>query len=390
VAEGEAEERASEPIDGPAPEERPPVAPPDAVITPTATKDPDDVRFGRPGRPLPRNAFVTGFIGGLGVLLAYSAFLAIRNAAGMLVLIFIALFVAVALNPAVVTLQRWGLRRGAAAAIVVLGVVLLFCGGLFALVPPVISQFGEFANNLPGYIDDLKRSETLNNLNERYDIIDRVSSAVNTENITRALGGVLGGAQLLFGTVFRALTIFVLTLYFMVAFERVKSAAYRLVPASRRQRVTLLGDEILGKVGAYMVGALAIALLAGISTFTFLAILGVAYPFALAIVVAVCDLIPQIGATLGAIVVSIVGFATSLTAGIACIIFFVIYQQLENYVIYPRVMRKSVKVSDLAALIGALLGVALLGVIGALIAIPAVAAIQLIVNQVVVPKQDRS
>jgi predicted PurR-regulated permease PerM len=176
----------------------------------------------------------------------------------------------------------------------------------------------------------------------------------------------------------------------MVAFERVKSAGYRLVPASRRERVALLGDEILGKVGAYMVGALAIALLAGISTFTFLAILGVAYPFALAIVVAVCDLIPQIGATLGAIVVSIVGFATSLTAGIACIIFFVIYQQLENYVIYPRVMRKSVKVSDLAALIGALLGVALLGVIGALIAIPAVAAIQLIVNQVVVPKQDRS
>jgi predicted PurR-regulated permease PerM len=346
-------------------------------------------RFGRPGRPLPRNAFVTGFVGGLGLLLAYSAFLAIRNAAGMLVLIFIALFLAIALNPAVLQLQRWGMRRGFAVAIVGFGVVLLFCGGLFALVPPLITQSVEFSEKLPGYIEDLKRNETLNDLNERYNIIDRVGEAATTDNLTRALGGVLGGAQLVFGTIFRVLTVFVLTLYFMVAFERVKRGAYRMAPASRRERVALLGDEILGKVGAYMVGALSIAVLAGVSTFTFLAILGVAYPFALAFVVAVCDLIPQIGATLGAVVVSIVGLATSVTAGITCIVFFIIYQQVENYVIYPRIMRRSVKVSDLAAIIAALLGVALLGVIGALIAIPTVAAIQLIAREVIVPRQDR-
>jgi predicted PurR-regulated permease PerM len=323
------------------------------------------------------------------LLLAYSAYLALRNAAGVLVLIFIAMFLAIALNPAILQLQRWGMRRGLAVLIMAFGLVLLFCGGLFAVVPPLVSQSVEFAEKLPGFVEDLKRNGTLNDLNERYDIIDRVQSAVTSQNIARALGGVLGGASLVFGTVFRVLTVFVLTLYFMVAFERIKQGAYRLVPASRRDRVARLGDEILGKVGAYMVGALAIALLAGVTTFIFLMILGVAYPFALAFVVAICDLIPQIGATLGAVVVSIVGLATSLPIGLTCVVFFIIYQQLENYVIYPKVMRRSVQVSDVAAIVAALLGVSLLGVIGALVAIPAVAAIQLIGREVLLPRQER-
>jgi predicted PurR-regulated permease PerM len=138
-----------------------------------------------------------------------------------------------------------------------------------------------------------------------------------------------------------------------------------------------------------MVGALAIALLAGTTTFIFLMILGVAYPFALAFVVAICDLIPQIGATLGAVVVSVVGLATSLPVGITCVVFFIIYQQVENYVIYPMVMRRSVQVSDVAAIVAALLGVSLFGVVGALVAIPAVAAIQLIGREVLLPRQER-
>jgi predicted PurR-regulated permease PerM len=137
-----------------------------------------------------------------------------------------------------------------------------------------------------------------------------------------------------------------------------------------------------------MVGALSIAVLAGASSFVFLMIAGVAYPFALSVVVAITDLIPQIGATLGAIVVTVAGFATSTQVGVASIIFYLVYQQAENYLIYPKVMKRSVEVTDLAAIIAALLGVALLGVVGALIAIPAVAAIQLIVREVVVPRQD--
>jgi predicted PurR-regulated permease PerM len=346
-------------------------------------------RFGEVGRPFHRNPFLVGFLGGLGLLLAYGVFIGLRNAASILVLIFVALFLAVGLNPAVTRLRRWGMPRGFAVLTVAFGILLLFCGGLFALIPPLITQSTELVNNAPEFIRDLQRNRTINELFERYGILERVQGALNANTVTNALGGVLGGARLLFGTIFNVLTVLVLTIYFMAAFDRIKNAGYRLVPASRRDRVELLGDEILAKVGAYMVGALAIAVVAGISTWAFAMIVGLAYPFALAVVVAICDLIPQIGATLGAVIVSIVGFATSLTAGIACVVFFVIYQQLENYFIYPKVMKRSVEVSDVASIVAALVGVGLFGVLGALIAIPTIAAVQLILREVVNPSMDR-
>ena len=352
--------------------------------------DPAHPRFGRTGRPLNwRSPFLAGFLGGLGLLLAYGVFLGLRNAASILVLIFVALFLAIGLNPAVSRLRAWGMPRGAAVATVALVLLLLLCGGLFALVPPLVTQSGELINNAPDYLRALQRNRTISDLIERYDLVERVQGAVNAGTVTNALGGVVGGARLLFGTIFNVLTVLVLTIYFMAAFDRIKGHVYELVPASRRDRVRLLGDEILAKVGAYMVGAVAIAVVAGLSTWVFAMIVGLAYPFALAVAVAIFDLIPQIGATLGAVIVTIVGFATSLTAGIACAVFFIVYQQLENYLIYPTVMRRSVKVSDVAAVVAALVGVGLFGVIGALVAIPMVAAVQLIVREVAVPAQQR-
>jgi predicted PurR-regulated permease PerM len=262
-------------------------------------------------------------------------------------------------------------------AIVALAVVGLLVGGIVALIPPLVGQTTELINNVPDYIQSLQRNQTVNDLVQRYDILNKVQSALNADTVTNTVGGVVGGAQLLFGTIFNLLTVLVLTVYFMAAFDRIREGAYALVPASRRNRVRLLTDEILTKVGAYMVGALVLAM-----------ILGLAYPFALAVVVAVCDLIPQIGATLGAIIVSLVGLASSLSDGIVCIVFFIVYQQIENYLIYPNVMRRSVKVSDVAAVVAALLGVGLFGVIGALVAIPMVAAVQLIGREVMVPSQQ--
>jgi predicted PurR-regulated permease PerM len=376
------------------PEEAPdgPASPPPEERDESSTEPLDALqptgRFGRPGPPLRRNAFLLGFTGGLGALLAFTLFSAIRNAASILVLVFIALFLAIGLNPAVVRLRKWGLPRGLAVAVVALAVVLLLCGGVTALVPPLVAQTADFIDSLPTYLESLRRSQAINEFVERYGLLERVQSAANPQTIGRALGGVFGGARLLFGTLFNVLTVLVLTIYFMAAFDRLRAAAYALVPASRRQRVQLIGDEILTKVGAYMVGALSIAILAGLSTFFFALVADLAYPFALAVVVAVCDLIPQIGATLGAIVIAVVGFAASVPIGVAAVIFFLVYQQIENYLIYPKVMRRSVQVSDVAALVAALLGVALLGLVGALIAIPAVAAIQLILREVVLPRQQ--
>jgi predicted PurR-regulated permease PerM len=345
-------------------------------------------RFGTPGPPMRRSPLIIGLFGGIGLLLAYSLYLAVDQVRSILVLIFIAMFLAIGLNPAVVRLTRWGVPRGLAVATVGLGAMLLLCGGLLALIPPLVTQTGALVEHLPTYIDNLRHQDQLNKLNEDYKLLDQLKAVATAGNVTKALGGVWGGAQVVFSALFNIVTVVVLTLYFMAAFDRLKEGGYKLVPASRRERVRLLGDEILTKVGAYLGGALSIAVIAGMSSFVFLLILEVKYSYALAVLVAITDLIPQIGATLGAIVVSVVGFATSIPAGIACVIFFVIYQQVENYLIYPTVMRRAVKVSDLAAILSVLLGVALMGVVGALIAIPVVAAVQLIVREVVLPRQD--
>ncbi len=363
----------------------------DEAIPADAARDSrDEGRFGTPGPPLDRrNPFVIGFVGGVGVLVAYASFLGIRNAGSIFVLIFVAMFLAIGLNPAVTRIHRWGLPRGAAVAVVALVGLALLAAGIYALVPPLVTQTAELIGNIPDYIRNLQRNETINDLVQRYDILNRVQGAVNASTVGDTLGGVVGAAGLIFGTIFNVLTVVVLTIYFMAAFERIKRGAYRLVPRSRRERVSLLTDEILTKVGAYMAGALAIAVLAGVSTWVLVMILGLGYPFALAVVVAVLDLIPQIGATLGAVVVSLVGLASSVTHGIVCAVFFLIYQQVENYLIYPNVMRRSVKVSDVAAVVAALLGAALFGVIGALAAIPMVAAVQLIGREVVLPAAER-
>jgi len=346
-------------------------------------------RFGRPGKPLDRySPFFVGFTGALGVLAAWAAYKAVVSVWSILLLIIVAAFLAIGLNPAVVRLQSWGLRRGLAVSVVGLAAVGVVTGMIFALAPPIVEQTDGLGTALPGYIDDLKKNQILNDLNERFDLLDKIKTASTGENASKAVGGVLGGVGIVLGTLFNIVTGLILMFYFLAAFDRLKSGTYRLVPASRRERTKLLGDEMLSRVGSYLSGAVIIAFIAGISSFTFMWITDIPYPFALALVVAVLDLIPQIGATLGAIVVVIVAFFVSVPVGIAALVFFVAYQQLENWIIYPWVMRKSVNVSDLAAIVSVLLGASLLGIIGALLAIPVCAAVQLIVREVVFPRQD--
>jgi predicted PurR-regulated permease PerM len=348
----------------------------------------DDGEFGPLGRPFGRSPFLFGLLTGGGLITAYVAYLAIRDIWSLLILLFVSMFLAVALNPAVERLRKFGLPRGLAVAIVLLVGLAVVAGSLVALIPPLVQQGAEFMANLPSYIDNLKTNRYLNDLNERYNVIDQLSGLATASNVTMAMGGVLQGVGLVFSTLFNGVTVALLTVYFLVSFERLKSGAYRFVPASRRPRVERLGNAILAKVGGYTVGALTIAALAGVVSAGFMLVVGIPYAFALAVVVALFDLIPQVGATLGAVVVTLVGFAQSVPVGIACLVFFVLYQQLENWVIYPRVMRRTVQVSDLAAIVSMLIGASLLGVVGVMIAIPVVAAVQLIIREVVFPRQQ--
>ena len=191
------------------------------------------------------------------------------------------------------------------------------------------------------------------------------------------------------GALANTFLIIVLTLYFLSSLEKTKTALYSLAPASRRERVRKLGDRVIESVGGYVAGAFVVALCAGVSSLIFLFVVGMGeYAVALAFVVALLDVIPMIGATIGAVIVSAIGFATDWKIGVACVIFYLIYQQLENYVLYPRVMSRSVDVPGAVTVIAALVGASLLGVVGALLAIPTAAAILLITREVFIRRQD--
>lgn len=362
----------------------------DSAVRRLEAKVDDENPFGRPGRPLnARSPFRIGFTGALGVALAYLILQAVAHARQVLILVVISAFLAIGLNPTVAWLERRGIGRKVAIGVVFAGVILFFTGFGFAVIPPVVNQTSQFAHELPAYVDKLQHNATVADLDNRFHFLDKARSGLSGGGVgSSALGGVVGVGKLVLGATFSFLTILILTLYFLGSFHQIKATAYRMVPRSRRARVGLLADEILDKVGGYVAGALTIAGIAGTAAFIFLLIAGVPYPLALTMLIAITDLIPLIGATLGAILVTAVCFFVSVQVGIAALAFFVIYQQVENFLIYPRVMGRSVEVSGTATLVAALIGGTLLGIVGALLAIPTAAAISLVLREVVAPRQD--
>jgi predicted PurR-regulated permease PerM len=315
--------------------------------------DGDGPDLGRPGPPLSRRSpFRIGFFAGLGLFVAWWLGNQVVSISGVLLEIVVALFLAAGLNPAVEWLERRGLRRAYAVVTVIVGV------------------------------QDVDR---------RYDVIDKVKAYVSDGKVVSGLfGGVLGIGLAVLSVLLNSFVVVVLTLYFLSSMEKTKNALYGLAPASRRERVAKLGDEVLRGVGGYVSGAFVVALCAGISSLVFLFVVGLGqYAVALAFVVALLDVIPMIGATIGAVIVTAIAFATDPKIGLVCIVFYVVYQQVENYVIYPRVMSKSVDVPGAVTVIAALVGAALLGVIGALLAIPTAAAILMLIREVYLPRQER-
>jgi len=355
-----------------------------------AVREEEEHPYGRPGRPLRRNSpFYVGFFGALGVLVAYVLSQAVLQARSVIVLVVVSMFLAVGLNPVVEAMTRRGIRRGMAVLVVFVIVIGAFVGFGFAVVPPAIDEGNQFVKNLPQYLQDLKSNGTINRLNQDYGIIDKLSAQVSNANLGgQVFGGLLGFGKIVVSAVFSALTILVMTLYFLSSLPSIKHQAYQLVPASRRERVQKLGDEILTRIGGYVGGAATIAFVAALSSYLFLRIIDLQLALALALFVGLTDLVPLVGATIGAAVVTTLAFLDTPTKGIACIVFYVIYQQVENYFIYPRVMKKQVDVPAALTVVAVLFGGALLGVVGALLAIPTAAAVLLIVREVLVRRME--
>jgi predicted PurR-regulated permease PerM len=362
-----------------------------AGIDPATPVDADGAPYGELGKPFDRRSpFYYGFIGALGALTAFWLFQAVLGIGSVLMLVVVSFFLAAGLNPAVTFLERHGLRRSWAVTLVIvlaLGTVALF---LVAIVPVITDQITAITKNAPGWLDELQKNKRIQQLNDEYDIIDKLQAKITDESFLSALfGGALGFGLKIVSALFNLFVIVVLTLYFLASLKTTTGALYKLAPASRRDRVAKLGDKVIANIGGYVSGAFLVALCAGLSSLVFLSLTDVReYAVALAFVVAVLDVIPMIGATLGAVIVSAIAFATDVKTGIACVVFYVIYQQFENYVVYPRVMSKSVDLPGAVIVIAALVGTALLGVVGALLAIPVAAAILLVMREVVVKQQD--
>jgi predicted PurR-regulated permease PerM len=349
--------------------------------------------MGRPGPPLHRsNPFVFGFFAALGVLVAWGLWNALGQAKSVLILLIVSMFIAVGLNPLVEWFMRRGLKRGLAVGVVFLLVLLAFAGVGFAIVPVVTEQINNLIKNAPDWLDLLTKSRTLKDLDNKYHYIKKATDYIQDPALAqRAFGGILGVGKVVANALFSAFTILILTLYFLASLPAVKRAAYSLVPASRRPRVSILGDEVLGRVGGYVSGQFTVAITAGFCCFVFLEIVGLRdYAVALAIVVVFTDFIPMVGGLIGCVIITMVGLTDGIWTGVACLAYGVIYQQVENYVVAPRIMRRAVDIPGAVTVIAALLGGALLGVVGALLAIPTAAAILLIIREVWIRKADAS
>lgn len=292
----------------------------------------------------------------------------------------IAAFIAIAVEPAVTFLQRYLRPRALAVAVMAFLVIMGVAGFVAAVAPPITRQVQNLADQLPDYAEQLKDSSTtLGRLEGRFHITERLEEGIaSATDFAANLGAILGTIG---SVITNLLVVLVLTLYFLVNAPRMKAEGLRLVPADKRRQTAALMEEVFGKVGGWLEGNLLISAIAGVVSFVALLIIGVPYAAALAMWVAITDLVPMVGALLGAVVCVIVAFFTGVGTGIWTLIYFLIYQQVENYVIQPRVMKRTVDVSAVAVILAALIGGTLLGPVGVLLAVPAAASLKVIANE---------
>ena len=329
------------------------------------------------------------------LLIAVTMLRALQSASQVFVLLIISLFLAMGLNPAVHALEKRRMKRSYAVACVVLMVIAFVVLAGLIVVPPVIRQINDFLNSAPQLIDSLKGNQTLARLNEQYGFIDSMQKKfqeyiTNGRLISGAFGGVVGVGRTVLSGVFSALTVMVLTLYFLASLPSVTSIFYRLAPASRREKVARIGDAIIYQVGAFVGSQVTISILAGIFVTIMSTALKLPYALALGVLVIFVALIPLIGHFLGVSIVTLVALTQSPGKGILVLVLYTAYVQIENYLITPRIMRRSLSIPGLVTITAALLGTSLLGLVGGVLAVPLAAAVMLIMNEVIFPKADNS
>ncbi len=342
-----------------------------------------------------RRSFTLGFTATVGVLVALWLATGLATLASVVVSVSLAGFLALALNPVVGWLQRHRLTKAMAITVVFAGFVLVFAGIIWVIVPMVVTQVVAFAAAVPQYLTDVKNSAWFQNFTQGpmqglYDnMVAQVQAWMSDPNNLMAIGGgALGVGAGLINAISSTMIILVLTLYFLASLDQIKTALVRFAPAYDRPGLASLVDEITESVGAYVSGEVTLAVLNAAFTFILLSLLQMPFAPLMAFLALFVTLIPMIGSVLMWIIAGTVTLFTSWWAALIFAVVYFAYMQVEAYIITPRIMSKQVDVPGALVLIGAMAGGILLGLLGALVAVPVTASLLLILNRVTLPRQD--
>ncbi len=333
----------------------------------------------------------SGFGLGLGATLAWLTVQTVLEVGSLLTLLLLAVFIALALEPVVAWLTRHHLRRGWAVLVVLLVLLALFAGFLALVVPPVTDEVDALIKAVPDWLKQLRDHDSaLGRFEDRYHVLQKAKDQFSNGGAAGLAGGLLGAGRVVVGAVTSAAVVIVVTVYVMAFLPSLKRFFLRFVAARKRPHARDVTDEILIRVGRYMLGNVLTSVIAGLATFIWCVVTGVPYPAALGVFIALMDLIPIVGTTIGGLVVSLVALSVSFPVALATAGFYVAFRVAEDYLIVPRVMKFAVDVHPLVTVVGVLLGGALLGIVGALVAIPVAVAIGLILDEHVFARTDAS
>jgi len=304
---------------------------------------------------------------------------------GVILILFMAVFLAVALGPAVDFYQRrLRLRRIAAIALTYVNVLLVATVIGFLVVPPIVEQSAKFVENVPEYVDTIGNNKTIKDFDEKYDITPKLQE--EADKLPERFGDAASTLQSIVigvvSAVFTIVTVLVLAFFLLLDGKRLFEWIIGELGPVRGPRVREIADDVYRSVGGYVRGATTIALIAGAATYVMLTILGVPFAVPLAVLAAFFSLIPLVGATIAGVIIAVVAalggdFPTDV---IAWSVFFIVYQQIENNVLQPQIFKRTVALHPLVVIVAILVGASLLGIVGALVAIPIAGSIQIIVK----------
>ncbi|KAJ1684689.1 hypothetical protein LUZ63_020095 [Rhynchospora breviuscula] len=338
--------------------------------------------------------YAAGFFLTLGGLTAILLGMALSNLSTVLIYIAIALFIALALDPLVRMLMRRGLSRAWSIVIVFGGLAIVLVGALWLLIPPVVRQVEQFVTDIPRFVNELINSDAVKWVEANFgdslgDILKEVQSFfTNPANLTAIGGGLLQVGVTVATAISGAIIVLVLSLYFLASLPAMKNSLVRLTPARNRETVSQMTGEITDSVGGYLSGMVVLAMINAVFAFIVLTIVQQPFAALLAALAFGITLIPLVGSVLFWGTATVFTLIVDPTSGLIFAIVYLIYMQLEAYVLTPRVMSRTISVPGSLVVIGALVGGTLLGLLGALVAIPVTASLLLIVKQIIIPRQD--